>query len=211
MPPGTSDFGPIVPASALGDVSLVSPPIHEHGKVRRRVRAAGITSPVRVQTIHREATVPLILVGLGAALLTRPLARQAVALRAVECRLDPPLYRQAFLITCRTSSRTPPERFSSSSPSSKRQPSMTPGQREGPPFDFGSNESDDANVRNPHLHKSPSLSHTRTHQSGHTAAPVSRKRSGTCLFADSCLLAWRWRRARESSNGSCLCEREPFE
>ena len=42
---------------------------------------------------------PLILAGVGAALLTRPLARQAAALGAVECRLDPPLYRQAFLIT----------------------------------------------------------------------------------------------------------------
>ena len=52
-----------------------------------------------METIHRVATVPLILAGLGAALLTRPLARQAVALGAVECRLDPPLYRQAFLIT----------------------------------------------------------------------------------------------------------------
>ena len=99
MPPGTSGFEPVVPVSALADVPLISPPIHEHGKVRRRVRAAGITSPVLVETIHRVATVPLILAGVGAALLTRPLARQAVALGAVECRLDPPLYRQAFLIT----------------------------------------------------------------------------------------------------------------
>jgi LysR family transcriptional regulator, carnitine catabolism transcriptional activator len=99
MPPGTSGFGPVVPVSALADVPLISPPIHEHGKVRRRVRAAGITSPVLVETIHRVATVPLILAGVGAALLTRPLAHQAVALGAVECRLDPPLYRQAFLIT----------------------------------------------------------------------------------------------------------------
>jgi DNA-binding transcriptional LysR family regulator len=99
MPPGTSGFGPVVPVAALADVPLISPPIHEHGKVRRRVRAAGITSPVLVETIHRVATVPLILAGVGAALLTRPLARQAAALGAMECRLDPPLYRQAFLIT----------------------------------------------------------------------------------------------------------------
>jgi LysR family transcriptional regulator, carnitine catabolism transcriptional activator len=99
MPPGTNGFGPVVPVSTLADVSLISPTVPEHVRVRRRVRAAGITSPVLVETIHRVATVPLILAGVGAALLTRPLARQAVALGAVECRLDPPLYRQAFLIT----------------------------------------------------------------------------------------------------------------
>ena len=65
----------------------------------RRVRAAGITSPVLVSTTHRVSTVPLILAGLGAALLTRPLARQAVAFGALECRFDPPFYRTAFLIT----------------------------------------------------------------------------------------------------------------
>ena len=99
MPPGTDGFGPVVPLSAPADVKLISPTVPEHVKVRRRVRAAGITSPVLVETIHRVATVPLILAGVGASLLTRPLARQAVALGAVECRLDPPLYRQAFLIT----------------------------------------------------------------------------------------------------------------
>ena len=36
--------------------------------------------------------------GIGAALLARPIARQAVALGAVACRLDPPIYRPAFLI-----------------------------------------------------------------------------------------------------------------
>jgi DNA-binding transcriptional LysR family regulator len=99
MPPGTEGFAPVVPVTALVDVPLISPTVPEHVKVIRRTRAAGITSPVLVQTIHRVATVPLILAGAGAALLTRPLARQAVALGAIECRLDPPLYRQAFLIT----------------------------------------------------------------------------------------------------------------
>jgi DNA-binding transcriptional LysR family regulator len=99
MPPGTERFGPVVPVSALADVPLISPTVPEHVKVIRRVRAAGITSRHLVETVHRVATVPLILAGAGSALLTRPLARQAVALGAVECRLDPPLYRQAFLIT----------------------------------------------------------------------------------------------------------------
>jgi DNA-binding transcriptional LysR family regulator len=99
MPPGTDGFGPIIPASALDGVRLISPPVPEHGSVRSRIRAAGIRSSVLVETVHRVSTIPLILAGLGSALLSRPLARQAVALGAVECQLDPPLYRHAYLIT----------------------------------------------------------------------------------------------------------------
>ena len=80
------------------DVGLIAPTTPEHGPVRRWIRGIGINSPILVETAHRLATIPLVLSGLGAALLARPVARQAVALGALACRLDPPIYRPAFLI-----------------------------------------------------------------------------------------------------------------
>jgi LysR family carnitine catabolism transcriptional activator len=103
LPPGTQGFGPVVPVSALDDVDLVSALVPSHMAPRRRMRAAGITSRILVETAHYVAAVPLVLAGLGATLATRPLARQAVALGAVACRLDPPLYREAFLVHLPTS------------------------------------------------------------------------------------------------------------
>ena len=98
FPPGTSDIGTVIPASALDDVALIAPNTPEHGPVRQWIRDIGINAPILVETAHRLATIPLVLSGLGAALLARPLARQAVALGALACRLDPPIYRPAFLI-----------------------------------------------------------------------------------------------------------------
>jgi DNA-binding transcriptional LysR family regulator len=98
LPPGTEGFAPVVAASALDGVDLIAPITPEHGAVRRWIREAGINSRILVETVHRIATIPLVLAGLGAALLARPLARQAAAMGAVTCQLDPPLYRQAFLI-----------------------------------------------------------------------------------------------------------------
>jgi len=98
LPPGTNGFGPVVPVSALDGVDLIVPTTPEHGVVRRWIRDAGINSRILVETVHRVATIPLVLAGIGAALLARPMARQAAALGAVICQLDPPLYRTAFLI-----------------------------------------------------------------------------------------------------------------
>jgi LysR family transcriptional regulator, carnitine catabolism transcriptional activator len=98
LPPGTDGFGPVVSVSDLDDVDLIAPITPEHGTVRQWIREGGITSRILVETVHRVATVPLVLAGLGAALLTRQLARQAVALGAVAYRVDPPMHRQAYLI-----------------------------------------------------------------------------------------------------------------
>ena len=98
FPPGTRDIGTVIPASELDEVALIAPNTPEHGPVRRWIRDIGINGPILVETAHRGATIPLVLSGLGAALLARPLARQAVALGALACRLDPPIYRPAFLI-----------------------------------------------------------------------------------------------------------------
>jgi LysR family carnitine catabolism transcriptional activator len=98
LAPGTEGFGPVVPVAALDDVRLIAPTTPEHGVVRRWIRESGINSRILVETAHRLATIPLVLEGVGAALLARPLARLAAAQGAVICELDPPLYRQAYLI-----------------------------------------------------------------------------------------------------------------
>src|SRR3954464_12974223 len=82
----------------LDDVGLIAPTTPEHGTVRRWISDIGINSPIRVETAHRIATIPLVLSGLGAALLARPLAQHAAALGAMARPLAPPIYRPAFLI-----------------------------------------------------------------------------------------------------------------
>ena len=72
LPPGSPDLGPVVPVSALGNINLVAGATVEHAPVVRIVREAGMTSRILVETTHRIATVPLVLAGLGAALLTAP-------------------------------------------------------------------------------------------------------------------------------------------
>jgi DNA-binding transcriptional LysR family regulator len=98
LPPGTESPGPVLPVSALDEVRLISPLAPAHLPVLRRIEVAGIRSRVWVETASRVAAVPLVLAGVGATLLTEPLARQAEDSGAIACRLDPPVYRQAFLI-----------------------------------------------------------------------------------------------------------------
>ena len=120
MPPGTDGFGPVVPVAALADVKLISPTVPEHVKVIRRVRAAGITSPVLVETIHRVATVPLILAASArhcspdhSPAKQWPWARSNAAWTR-------PCTGKPSSSPCRPSSPPPPERFSSSSRNLKR-------------------------------------------------------------------------------------------
>ena len=98
LPPGSPDLGPVVPVSALGNINLVAGAAVEHAPVVRIVREAGMTSRILVETTHRIATVPLVLAGLGAALLTAPVARLAERSGAIACHLNPPMYRSAFLM-----------------------------------------------------------------------------------------------------------------
>lgn len=98
MPPGTATAGPAIPMSALDDVRLISPSVPDHLPVMRRIRTLGLNASTGVVTAHRVAAVPLVLAGLGATLLTEPLARSAEASGAVACRFDPPIHRRAFLI-----------------------------------------------------------------------------------------------------------------
>jgi LysR family carnitine catabolism transcriptional activator len=100
LPPGSRDVGQIVPVSYLGRVSLIA---GTKGKrlLQKTLTGAGVGSRILVETGHRMATVPLVLEGLGAALLPAKIADQARALGAVTCRLDPPMFRRAFLVHVR--------------------------------------------------------------------------------------------------------------
>jgi DNA-binding transcriptional LysR family regulator len=97
LPPGSRDISPVMPASYLGEVSLIA---GTKGKplLERTLAAAGVSSRFLVETGHRMATVPLVLEGLGAALLPTTIADQARRLGAVTCSLDPPIVRRAFLV-----------------------------------------------------------------------------------------------------------------
>jgi len=100
MPPGSRDVDPVVPVSYLGRVSLIAGPKGKH-LLQQYLARAGVSSRIFVETGHRMATVPLVLEGLGAALLPARIADQARALGAVTCSLDPPMFRRAFLVRVR--------------------------------------------------------------------------------------------------------------
>jgi LysR family transcriptional regulator, carnitine catabolism transcriptional activator len=88
------------PLGALGGVPLVATP---PGTSSRRLlddglAAAGIEGNVAVVTAQREAVVPLVVAGAGAALVPESLARTARALGAVVARPDPPVLRHTVLV-----------------------------------------------------------------------------------------------------------------
>jgi DNA-binding transcriptional LysR family regulator len=60
--------------------------------------AAGVSSEVVVEIDHREAIVPLVLAGVGAALVVGSISRHARALGAQLRRFDPPVRREAVLV-----------------------------------------------------------------------------------------------------------------
>jgi len=66
--------------------------------VDEALRQVGLEATVAVETDHREAIVPLVLAGAGAALLPEPLARQAAQQGAATARLEPAIRREVVLI-----------------------------------------------------------------------------------------------------------------
>jgi DNA-binding transcriptional LysR family regulator len=108
LPPGTEPVGPggLSPAG-LARFPLITTP---RGTSTRRLLTGALagghqadrtdrTEPaLGVITDHREAIVPLVLAGAGAALLPEPLARTAAAQGAVVARLAHPLHRTMVLV-----------------------------------------------------------------------------------------------------------------
>jgi DNA-binding transcriptional LysR family regulator len=99
MPPGTASPRRPIPLSRLRHMPIVTTPA---GTSTRRLvdeafAAAGVPATVVVVTAQREALVPLVLAGAGAALLPEPVANEAVRQRAVIARPNPAITRTVVL------------------------------------------------------------------------------------------------------------------
>jgi DNA-binding transcriptional LysR family regulator len=102
LPPGTSKrsgSGPLR-AGALAEIPLVvSPPgTSTRLLLEQALATVGVTPQIAVQTAAREAIVPLVLAGAGAALLPAPLAREAGRRGAVVRGARPKITRPIGLI-----------------------------------------------------------------------------------------------------------------
>ncbi|MCU1496558.1 MAG: cynR3 [Acidimicrobiales bacterium] len=103
LPPGTPAAADgVVPVGSLAGFPLITTP---RGTSTRRLLAAALQQddPDREPTLgvvteHREAIVPLVLAGAGAAVLPEPLARRAAALGAVVASLSIPIRRPVVLV-----------------------------------------------------------------------------------------------------------------
>lgn len=111
LPPGTAlALDRRLPVSRLASFPLITTP---RGTSSRRLLAAALrladadaVPEIGVETEHREAIVPLVMAGAGAAVLPEPLARAAEALGAVVAPLLPRLERPVVLVH-RTGSLSP--------------------------------------------------------------------------------------------------------
>lgn len=97
---GGSETEDPLPASALHRIPLIlSPPETSTRMLLEQALAdVGVTPTVAVQTDSREAIVPLVLAGAGAALLPAPLAEQAQLRGAVMRRAKPKIVRRIGLL-----------------------------------------------------------------------------------------------------------------
>jgi DNA-binding transcriptional LysR family regulator len=103
LPPGTSLGGDRdLPVAHLAQLPLITSP---RGTSSRRLLGEALRQAdpdadprIGVVTEHREAIVPLVMAGAGAAVLPEPLARAAAALGAVVAPLSPPLRRSVVLV-----------------------------------------------------------------------------------------------------------------
>jgi DNA-binding transcriptional LysR family regulator len=99
LPPGTEPQRKQVRLERLIDVAWVTTP---KGTSTRRLfeeafDAAGAQPHISIVTAQREAMLPLVLSGAGAALLPEPIAQTARRLDAVVCRTRPAIHRRVVL------------------------------------------------------------------------------------------------------------------
>ena len=100
FPPGTLAPRRAIGIDRLAEFSLVTSP---EGTSTRRLlddacASAGVTPQIAVVTEQREAILPLVLAGAGAALLARPLAETAQRLGAVIAPLRPRVSRMVYVL-----------------------------------------------------------------------------------------------------------------
>jgi len=99
FPPGTPRRRPRIAMRELADIPFIAAPT---GTSTRRLLdeafdAAGVTPRIAVVTAQRDAILPLVLAGAGAALVPEPLAQEAVRLGATLARPDPAITRRVVL------------------------------------------------------------------------------------------------------------------
>jgi LysR family carnitine catabolism transcriptional activator len=100
FPPGSAvPAGPLRPGS-LADVPLIVTPPGSSG--RRLLEAAlgreGLRPVIAIETSQREAILPLVLAGAGAAVMPEAIAVLAAAQGAVSVPFDPPLMRDLAIV-----------------------------------------------------------------------------------------------------------------
>jgi len=110
LPPGSKRRTPIDPR-ALGALPLVTNPVGTSTRtlLDAVVSDSGVTPTIAVETDQREAIIPLVLAGAGAALLPRVMARAAGVQGANVVSLEPRLWRDVVLVH-RTGSLSPAAR-----------------------------------------------------------------------------------------------------
>lgn len=99
LPPGAAGEGPVRPKELVETPLVVSPPgTSTRMLLEHALAAVGVTPRIAVETAAREAIVPLVLAGAGAALLPAPLAREAERRGALVRAVRPSITRKIGLI-----------------------------------------------------------------------------------------------------------------
>jgi len=84
-------------ADELARIQLIAITANK-GLVTQILGEIGVTPNFSVETAHRDAVLPLVIGGVGAALIPAGVADDARARGAVVCRIDPPLRRRVLLV-----------------------------------------------------------------------------------------------------------------
>jgi LysR family carnitine catabolism transcriptional activator len=113
LPPGSRPPPGPLEGADLEAVPLVTGPAGTSTRrlAERTLRASGVEPRVVVETDQREAIVPLVLAGAGAAFVTRPVAERAAGGGALTAALNPPLRRSIGLVRPRGGSSPAAEAF----------------------------------------------------------------------------------------------------
>jgi DNA-binding transcriptional LysR family regulator len=99
LPPGSPGQGPVRPKELVETPLVVSPPgTSTRMLLEHALSDVGVTPRIAVETAAREAIVPLVLAGAGAALLPAPMAREAERRGAVVRAVRPSITRRIGLI-----------------------------------------------------------------------------------------------------------------
>ncbi len=99
LPPGSSAGKPLRPRELAETPLIVSPPgTSTRMLLEQALAPVGVTPRIAVETSAREAIVPLVLSGAGAALLPAPLAREAQRRGAVVRPVRPAITREIGLV-----------------------------------------------------------------------------------------------------------------